>query len=36
MIFKNYEIEQKINLIQNKILLFHGENSGFKDDIKKK
>ncbi len=35
MIFKNYEIEQKISILKNKILLFYGENSGFKDDIKK-
>ncbi len=36
MIFKSYEIERNLNILQNKILLFYGENYGFKEDIKKK
>ncbi len=32
MIIKSYEIE-KVNLNQKKILLFYGDNEGYKDEI---
>jgi len=35
MIFKSYQIEENINLLQNKIVLFYGENLGLIDEFKK-
>ncbi len=35
MIFKSYQIEENINLLQNKIVLFYGENLGLMDEFKK-
>ncbi len=35
MIFKSYQIEENIYLLQNKIVLFYGENLGLIDEFKK-
>ena len=36
MIYKSYLAEQNINILNNNLLLFYGENQGLKDDFKKK
>ena len=36
MIYKNYLIEENINNLKENIFLFHGENFGFKEEIKDK
>ena len=36
MIYKSYLLEKNINLLNNKIVLFYGENLGLKDELKKK
>ena len=36
MIFKSYLLEQNIAKLENKLVLFYGENLGLKDDFKKK
>tara|TARA_Y200000002_G_scaffold117943_1_gene96551 strand:+ start:343 stop:1329 length:987 start_codon:yes stop_codon:yes gene_type:complete len=36
MNYKSYLVEQNINILRNKILLFYGENLGLKNDFKKK
>ena len=36
MIYKSYLIEQKVSQLENKLLLFYGENLGLKNDFKKK
>ena len=35
MIFKSYQIEENINLLQNRFVLFYGENLGLIDEFKK-
>ena len=35
MIFKSYQIEENINLLENKIVLFYGENLGLIDEFKR-
>ena len=35
MIYKSYLLEKNINLLNNKIVLFYGENLGLKDELKK-
>ena len=36
MIYKSYLIEQKVSQLENKLLLFYGENLGLKNDFKEK
>ncbi len=36
MIYKSYLIEQKVSQLENKLLLFYGENLGLKNDFKKR
>ena len=36
MIYKSYLIEQKVSQLDNKLLLFYGENLGLKNDFKTK
>ena len=34
MIFKSYLVEENINLLDKNLVLFYGENLGFKNQIK--
>ena len=34
MIYKSYLVEQNIDLLNNNIVLFYGENLGLKNDLK--
>ena len=36
MIYKSYLIEQNIEKLKEKLILFYGENLGLKNDLKKK
>ncbi len=36
MIYKSYLIEQKVSQLENKLLLFYGENLGLKNDFKER
>ena len=36
MIYKSYTIENNLEIIKEKIVLFYGENTGLISDIKKK
>ena len=36
MIYKSYLVEQNLDLLKNKIVLFYGENIGLKNDLRKK
>ena len=36
MIYKSYTIENNLEIIKDKIVLFYGENAGLIGDIKKK
>ena len=35
MIYKSYLVEQNIDLLNNNLVLFYGENLGLKNDLKK-
>ena len=36
MIYKSYIVENNLNILKEKIVLFYGENTGLISDIKKK
>ena len=36
MIYKSYIVENNLNILKEKVVLFYGENTGLISDIKKK